>query len=99
MKSMKNQSISNVFVFIAFLFFLLLFTYSSLNLKNIDYGYRMQKLLQAQKSLQEEIDKLKAEKANLLNLERVEKEVMKKLGYRYPKPEQLIKIFVQKNED
>jgi cell division protein FtsL len=55
----------------------------------------MQKLLQAQKSLQEEIDKLKAEKATLLNLDRVEKEVMKKLGYRYPEPEQLIKIFVQ----
>lgn len=92
---MRKQSISGVFIFVAFLLFILLFTYSSLNLKNIDYGYRMQKLLQLQKSLEEEIDKLKAERANLLNLERVEEVVMKKLGYRYPKPEQFIKIFVQ----
>lgn len=95
MNPLKNQPLSGVFAFIAFLVFILLFTYSSLNLKNIDYGYRMQKLLQSQKLLEEEIDKLKAEKANLLNLERVEREVMKNLGYRYPKPEQFIKIFVK----
>ncbi|MCK4836072.1 MAG: cell division protein FtsL [Candidatus Aminicenantes bacterium] len=93
MKTKKKQSISGIFVLIAFFVFILLFTYSSLNLKNIDYGYKMQKLLQAQKKLKEEIDKLRAKKATLLNLERVEKVVMKELGYRYPEAEQFIKIF------
>ena len=93
MKKENKQSISGVFILIAFFIFILLFTYSSLNLKNIDYGYKMQNLLQKQKKLKEEIDRLKARKAILLNLERVEKVVMKRLGYRYPEPEQFIKIF------
>jgi hypothetical protein len=93
MKSRKKQPISGIFILIAFMVFILLFTYSSLNLKNIDYGYRMQKLIQQQKTLMEEIDKLRAAKAQLLTLDRIEQVVMNKLGYRYPKSEQFIKIF------
>jgi cell division protein FtsL len=93
MKKEKKTSVSGVIVLIAFFIFILLFTYSSLNLKNIDYGYRMQNLMQRQKKLKEEIDKLRARKAKLISLERVEKVVMNKLGYRYPEPEQFIKIF------
>lgn len=93
MRKRKKKSINALFVLITFMVFILLFTYSSLNLKNIDYGYKMQELLQSEKLLIEEIDKLKAEKAKLLNLDRVEKIVMKQLGYRYPKPEQFIKVF------
>lgn len=92
MKKEKKQSVSGVFILIAFFIFVLLFTYSSLNLKNIDYGYKMQKLLHKQKTLKEEVDRLKAKKATLLHLERVENVVMKQLGYRYPEPEQFIKI-------
>ena len=84
---------NGVFILLTFLVFLLLFTYSSLNLKSIDYGYRMQALTQTEKRLIEEIDKLKSDKAKLLDLERVEKLVMKKLGYRYPDPGQFIKVF------
>ena len=93
MKSQKKQSVSGIFILVTFMVFILLFTYSSLNLKNIDYGYKMQKLIQHQKTLMEEIDKLRANKAKLLNLDRIEKVVMNQLGYRYPKPEQFIKIF------
>ncbi len=93
MKSRNKQSVSGIFILVTFMVFILLFTYSSLNLKNIDYGYKMQKLIQHQKILMEEIDKLKANKAKLLNLDRIEKVVMNQLGYRYPKSEQFIKIF------
>jgi len=73
--------------------FILLFTYLSLNLKTIDFGYELQELIELKDQLQEEIDKLKSDKARLLNLERVEKEVTKKLGYQYPEPEQFIKVY------
>ena len=99
MKNRNKRSINGIFILITFLVFVLLFTYSSLNLKNIDYGYKMQELTQAEKTLKEEIDTLKAEKAKLLTLERVEKIVMKRLGYRYPKPEQFIKVFEFENEN
>jgi cell division protein FtsL len=72
--------------------FILLFTYLSLNLKNIDFGYEMQKLISYERQLQEEIDKLKCEKARLLNLERVEKKVIEELGYQYPDPDQFIRV-------
>ena len=93
MKKKRAILFNGVFIFITFLVFLLLFTYSSLNLKSIDYGYKMQALSQQEKRLMEEIDKLKSAKATLLDLERVEKLVMKKLGYRYPDPSQFIKVF------
>ena len=78
--------------------FIVLFTYLSLNLKTIDFGYELQELIVLRDRLQEEIDKLKSDKARLLNLERVEKEVTEKLGYRYPQPEQFIKVFDTENQ-
>lgn len=89
----KKKSSNSVFVLIAFIVFILVFTYLSLNLKNIDFGYEMQELMEKEKVLQEEIDKLRAQKAELLNLDRVEKIVMKKLNYQYPEPDQFIKVF------
>ncbi len=73
--------------------FTLLFTYSSLNLRNTDYGYEKQRLLNRQKELKETIDILSARKAMLLGLERVEKIVVRKLGYSYPGKGQIIKIY------
>ena len=89
----KKRSSNSVFVLIAFIVFILVFTYLSLNLKNIDFGYEMQELMEKEKTLKEEIDKLKALKAELLNLDRVEKIVMKQLNYQYPEPDQFIKVF------
>ncbi len=92
--SKKNRKqFGAVFIVSILLAFIILFTYSSLNLKNIDYGYKMQELSRRERALIEEIDRLKAVKANLLNLNRVENIVKKKLGYRYPKPEQFIRLF------
>lgn len=79
--------IMTLFVFIA------LFVYSSLNLKNIDYGYEMQELLIREKALRAEIDKLRAERARLLNLQRVETTAIDRLGYQYPESRQIIKVF------
>ncbi len=92
-KAKKKKSFVTVFVIYILLAFMILFTYSSLNLKNIDYGYKMQELVLEERKLNEEIDKLNAVKSNLLNLKRVEKIVMQKLGYIHPKPEQFIKVF------
>lgn len=89
----KKKSSNSVFILIAFIVFILVFTYLSLNLKNIDFGYELQELMEQEKNLREEIDKLKAQKAKLLNLERVEDIVIKKLGYQYPEPDQFIKVF------
>lgn len=89
----KKKSSNSVFVLIAFIVFILVFTYLSLNLKNIDFGYEMQELMEKEKLLKEEIDKLRALKAELLNLDRVEKIVMEKLKYQYPEPDQFIKVF------
>ncbi len=71
----------------------LVFSYMSLNLKNVDYGYEMQALLEEEKGLNEELNGLKAEKASLLNLTRVEKIVTTELNYQYPEPDQLIKVY------
>ncbi len=92
-KEKNRKSFGPVFVVYILLAFIILFTYSSLNLKNIDYGYKMQELISKTKVLNEEIDKLKAVRANLLNLDRVEKIVTQKLRYQHPKPEQFIKVF------
>lgn len=89
----KSNNFAFIFIFSIIIAFIILFTYSSLNLKNIDYGYKMQELVLKEKLLIEEIDRLKSEKSTLLNLSRVEKIVMKKLGYKYPKSEQFIKVF------
>jgi cell division protein FtsL len=93
MKHKKNAGVNGVLVLVTFLGFLLLFTYMSLNLKTIDFGYEMQELLFKEKKIKEEIDKLRAEKARLLNLKRVERLVIDKLGYQYPEPGQFIKVY------
>ena len=91
-KKRKSPNTTGILILITIVGFILLFTYLSLNLKNIDFGYEMQKLIQRERQLIEEIDKLKCEKARLLNLERVEKKVIKELGYQYPEPDQFIRV-------
>jgi cell division protein FtsL len=84
---------------LAFFIFAILFTYSSLNLKNVNLGYQQHDLLQQEKKLRAEIDRLQAQKAFLLNLERMEKIVMEKLGYQYPETDQIVKVVENDNED
>jgi len=84
---------------LAFFIFAILFTYSSLNLKNVDLGYQQHDLLQQEKKMRAEIDRLRAQKALLLNLERMEKIAMEKLGYQYPETDQIIKVVEDGNED
>jgi cell division protein FtsL len=78
-------------------FFLLLFTYATLNMELIEYGYSLQELRKKEFALREEIDQLKARKAALTNLHQVEKVATTKLGYSFPLPEQVIKVF-KKND-
>ncbi len=85
--------VSRYLLGIMFMAFVVLFVYSSLNLKNIDFGYRLQELKQREKILNDELGRLRAEKSSLLKLERVERIVRNRLGYQYPAPEQLIKVF------
>ncbi|MCI0471092.1 MAG: cell division protein FtsL [Candidatus Aminicenantes bacterium] len=89
----KKNTSTGIIILIAFIIFILAFTYLSLNLKNISSGYEMQELMEREKRLQEEIDKLKAQQAELLNLNRVEEKVMKELGYQYPQADQFLKVF------
>ena len=91
-KFKKKKSSIGLWVVVTLMSFLFLFSYLSLNLKNVDFGYEMQELRQHEKQLKEEINQLKARKASLLNLERVEDIVINELGYQYPEPEQLIKV-------
>jgi len=91
----EKKSVLPAFVLFLAIIFVILFTYLSLNLKSIDYGYKTQELLKQKKLLVSEIDKLKAKKEQLLNLERVEKIATKKLKYQYPRPEQFIKVFTK----
>ena len=63
MKKNKDKSLVRVFIIVMFFVFTLLFVYSSLNLKNIDYGYRMHELILHEKVLKEEVDKLKDRKS------------------------------------
>ncbi len=88
-----NGSAVGVWTVVIVLLVTLIFSFLSLNLKNVDYGYQMQELRARKKNLNEEIARLKAKKASLLNLERVEDIVINKLGYQYPEPEQFIKVF------
>jgi cell division protein FtsL len=82
---------------LAFFIFVVLFIYSSLNLKNVDLGYQQHELRQQEKKMRAEIDSLQAQKASLLNLERMEKIAMEKLGYQYPEPGQIIKVVENDN--
>ena len=80
-------------VLIGVITFILIFTYLSLNLKNVAFGYEMQELVLHREKLMEEIARLKSQKAQLLNLNRVEKKVIDQLGYQYPEPDQFIKVY------
>ena len=91
----EKKSVLPAFILFLAIIFIILFTYLSLNLKSIDYGYKTQELLKQQKLLISEIDKLKAEKEQLLNLERVEKIAIKTLKYKYPRPDQFIKVYTK----
>ncbi len=95
----KTRLPGGMLVLLMVIVFIVLFTYLSLNLKTIDFGYELQELIEQKDQLQEEIDKLKSDKARLLNLERVEKEVTEKLGYQYPQPEQFIKVFDTEDQE
>ena len=84
---------------LVFFIFAVLFIYSSLNLKNVDLGYQQHELLQQEKTMRAEMDRLQAQKALLLNLERMEKIAMEKLGYQYPEAGQIIKVVEPDDED
>lgn len=92
---MKKKSSNRTWLLAAVIAFILVFSYLSLNLRSIDSGYEMQELFEKEQELKEEITKLQAEKAALLNLDRVEKVVIDKLGYQYPQPGQFIKVFTE----
>ncbi len=92
----SKGSTNGVLVLVTVIGFLLLFTYMSLNLKNVDFGYELQELALQEKKLKEDIDKLRSEKAGLLNLKRVEQMVTEKLGYQYPTPDQFITVYEEK---
>lgn len=83
---------------LAFFIFLVLFTYSSLNLMNVDLGYRQHELLRAEARLRLEIDSLLAQRAGLLSLERTERIAREELGYQYPQPGQIIKVVERADE-
>jgi len=84
---------NGLWILVSVIAFILIFGYLSLNLKNVDFGYEMQELSERERELNEEINKLRAARASLLNLERVEDIVINKLKYQYPEPDQFIKIF------
>lgn len=88
-----------VAMFVGFMVFVLLFTYSSLNLKNIDFGYKMQALKQEADSLRIEIDKLRARRAFLNNLERVDSVARRQLDLAPPREDQLIRVYRGDRED
>lgn len=83
---------------LAFFIFLVLFIYSSLNLVNVDLGYRQHELLLAEGRLRLEIDSLLARKAGLLSLERAERIAREELGYQYPQAGQIVKVVEQGHE-
>jgi len=98
MSQLKKSPADFRLAILAFFIFVVLFIYSSLNLKNVDLGYQQHELLQQGKKLRTEIDQLQAQKALLLNLERMEKIAIEKLGYQYPEPGQIIRVVENDDE-
>jgi cell division protein FtsL len=99
MNQAKNSPFDSRLAILAFFIFAVLFIYSSLNLKNVDLGYQQHELLQQEKAMRAEIDRLRARKALLLNLERMEQVAIEKLGYQYPEPGQIIKVVEHDDAD
>ncbi len=95
----KRSPVDFHLAILVFFIFAILFIYSSLNLKNVDLGYQQHELLQQEKELRADIDRLQARKASLLNLERMEKIAIEKLGYQYPEAGQIIKVIENDDED
>lgn len=91
-KANKKPS-SGTWFLVTLLAVVILFGYLTMNLKTVDYGYEMQELRQQQRRLKEDINRLKAQKASLMNLDQVEKRVIDDLGYRYPESHQFIKVY------
>jgi cell division protein FtsL len=91
MKRRRSRSVLRLAV-LAFFIFLVLFTYSSLNLMNVDLGYRQHELLRREARLRLEIDALRAQRAGLLSLQRIERVAREELGYQYPQPGQIVPI-------
>jgi cell division protein FtsL len=83
---------------LAFFIFLVLFIYSSMNLMNVDLGYRQHELLLAEGRLRLEIDALLARRAGLLSLERIERVARQELGYQYPEAGQIVTVAEQGHE-
>jgi len=91
---MKNKkSTLGLLILVGALVLALIFTYLSLNLQSRDLGYQVQEKIAKEKRLKEEIDQLRAKKAKLLDLGRVEHDVIQDLHYQYPEPDQFIKAF------
>jgi cell division protein FtsL len=97
--SNRNRSRSALrLAVLAFFIFLVLFIYSSMNLMNVDLGYRQHELLLAESRLRLEIDSLLACRAGLLSLERTERVAREELGYQYPEAGQIVKVVEQGHE-
>ncbi len=98
-KGEKKQVSGTVWLMVSIILFLFLVGYLGLNLSGVNYGYELQELAAYEKTLLEDIHRLEAKRASLLNLERVEKTVIEKLGYQYPEPDQIIKAFEDEDEE
>ena len=95
----RNRSRSAIrLAVLAFFIFLVLFVYSSMNLMNVDLGYRQHELLLTEGRLRLEIDSLLACKAGLLSLERIERIARQELGYQYPEAGQIVKVVEKGHE-
>lgn len=95
----RNRSRSAIrLAILAFFIFLVLFIYSSMNMMNVDLGYRQHELLLTESRLRLEIDSLLASKAALLSLERTERVAREELGYQYPEAGQIVKVVEKGHE-
>jgi len=99
MKSGERRFRHLVLITAAAVALFLLFIFSSLNLKSIDYGYMIQELIERQAALKEDIDRLRAQRSELLNLERIERIATCQLGYGYPQPGQVISVCLEGEHD
>jgi cell division protein FtsL len=98
MNSRKRSRSAIRLAVLAFFIFLVLFIYSSMNLMNVDLGYRQHELLLAEGRLRLEIDALLARRAGLLSLERIERIARAELGYQYPEAGQIVTVVEKGHE-
>lgn len=98
MNSRKRSRSAIRLAVLAFFIFLVLFVYSSMNMMNVDLGYKQHELLLAESRLRLEIDSLLATKAGLLSLERTERVAREELGFQYPEAGQIVKVVEKGHE-